>query len=75
MSVLLEMAHGALGGVDGDMGEVGPAEAFDLGVQIGKVTTLQQGIVGVINATNNILRAESYLFCLRKKIVDHPIKD
>jgi hypothetical protein len=67
--------EGALGRVDRNVREVGTAETFELGIEVGEVTSLKQRIVGKIDAGHNVLRAERDLFGLGKEIVHTAIED
>lgn len=44
--------------VDGDLLEVGPAVSVQLRVQVREETSLQQGIIGEIDATDDVARLE-----------------
>lgn len=44
--------------VDGDLLEVGPAVSVQLRVQVREKTSLQQGIIGEIDATDDVSRLE-----------------
>ncbi len=57
------------------MGEVGPAETLELGIEIGEVAALQQRVVGEINARRHVLDHEGDLLGLGKEIVGHSIED
>ncbi len=57
------------------MGEVRPAETFDLRVEIGKIAALQQRIVREIDAGRDILGAEGDLFGFGEEIVDDAVED
>src|SRR4029077_6876893 len=73
--VLLKIMEGTLGRVDRNVREVGTAETFELGIEVGEVTSLKQRIVGKIDAGHNVLRAERDLFGLAKEIVHTAIED
>ena len=66
--------EGALGRVDRDMREVGAAEPFELGIEVGEVASLKQRIVGKIDSGHNVLRAERDLLGLGKEIVHTAIE-
>jgi hypothetical protein len=68
MAVLLEEMDWAFWRIDRDMGEVGSSQSLELGIKIGKIATLQEGIIGEVDAGHNILRTECYLFGLGKKL-------
>ncbi len=74
MPVLLEMVKRALGRVNRNMREIRAAQPFDLGIEIGKVTALQQRIVAEVDARHNVIGAERDLFGLREEIVDTAIQ-
>ena len=74
VAVLLEMLERAARGVDRKMGEVRPAEPLDLGVEVGKVATLQQRVIGEVNAGHDVGGAKGHLFRLGKEIVHHPVQ-
>ena len=69
MSILLEMVKRALGGVYRDVSKIGSAKAFHLGVEVGKVTSLQQRIVAEIDAGDNIIGTEGDLLSLREEVI------
>jgi hypothetical protein len=68
------MSKGTLRGVYGDMGEVGAAEPLELCIQVGKVPTLKQRVVGKINSGYDVLRAKGHLLGLREKIIDTTVE-
>src|SRR4030095_16740566 len=67
--------EGALGRVDRNVREVGAAETFELGIEVGEVTSLKQRIVSKIDSGHNVLRAERDLLGLGKEIVHTAIED
>src|ERR671919_1762722 len=75
MAVLLEKMDWAFWRIDGDMGEVGSSQSLELGIKIGKIAALQEGIIGEVNAGDNILRTECYLFGLGKEIIDTAVQN
>lgn len=68
MAILLEIREGTLWCIDRQMGEIRSAQAFQLGVEIGKIAALQQGVIAEINPRRNILRHECDLLGLCKKL-------
>ena len=55
--------------------KVGSAEPFQLGVEIRKIATLKQRIIGKIDTRRDVLRHEGNLFGLGKEIVGHAVED
>ena len=70
MAVLLKMVERAFRRVDRNMGEVRPAKAFDLRVEVREVPPLQQRVIRVVDPAHDILRAKGHLLGLGKKVVD-----
>ncbi len=75
MTVLLKMMYRAFGGINGNMGKIRSTQPFDLGIEIGKISSLEQWIFGLFNPLDNILGAECHLFGLGEEIVHYAIKD
>ncbi len=73
VAVLLEVVHRAARGVDRDVGEVRPAQPLKLGVEVGEVAALQQGVVAEADAGDDILGAERHLFGLGEEVGDQPV--
>ena len=75
MAVLLVIAdRAALGRVHRDLGEIRPAQPFQLRVQIGKIAALQQGIIGKVDTWDHIGGAKGDLFSFGKEILDRAVK-
>ena len=56
------------------MREVGPTQAFELGIEIRKVAALQQWVIAEVDAWHDILGAEGDLFGFGEKVVDTSIE-
>jgi hypothetical protein len=56
------------------VGEVRPAQALELGVEVGEVAALQQRVVGEVDAGHDVLRAERHLLGLGEEVVDHAVE-
>ncbi len=69
MAVALVVGERAFGRVDGQLREVGPAQARQLGVQVREQATLQQRVVAEIDAGRDIGRAEGHLLGLGEEVV------
>jgi len=74
MAILLKMPHRALGGVNGNMSKVRPAQTLELGIEVGKIAALQQRVFRLIDTAHDILGAKGHLLGLGKKVVHHPIQ-
>ncbi len=74
MSVLLKMSKRAFGSVDRNVREIRASNRLELGVEVGEVAALEQGIVGEVDSGRNILRHEGDLFRLCKEIVGHAVE-
>ena len=74
MPILLEVAHGAFGRIDRQMGEVGPTEPLELRVQIAEIAPLQQRIVRMVDPRHDVLRTKGDLLGLGEEIVDIGVK-
>ncbi|MNE53530.1 hypothetical protein D3C80_1482640 [compost metagenome] len=61
--------------VDGDLVEVGPAQAAKLRVGVGEQPPLQQGVVGKVDTRHDMTRAERHLFHFSKEVVRVAIQD
>jgi hypothetical protein len=57
-SVAVVVVNWCAGTVDGELFEVGTAVTVELGVQIGEETALEEGILGEINAADDMTRLE-----------------
>jgi len=71
VAILLEMRKGTLRRIDGQVGEVGPAKPFQLGVETGEVPALQQRIIAEVDARRHVLGHEADLLGLREEVVGH----
>ena len=71
VAILLEVRERASRRINRDMREVRAPEPLELGVEVGKVASLQQGVVGEINAGRNVLCHERDLFRLGEEVVWH----
>ena len=60
--------------VDGQLVPVGTAQAGDLGVQVGEEPTLQQRIVGHVDARDQVVRVERHLLRLREVVGGVPVQ-
>ncbi len=72
--ILLEGGEGALRGIDGQEGEVGRSEPFQLRVEIGEVAALKKRVVREVDAGNDVLGAEGDLLRLGEEVVDAAVK-
>ena len=54
--------------IDGQLSEIGPAEAGDLGVEIGEQPGLQKGVVGGFDAGDEVAGVEGDLFGFGKVV-------
>ncbi len=72
--VLLEMCEGTARRINGEVGEVRAAQAFQLGVEVGEVATLQERVVGKVDARWDVLGAEGHLLGFGEEVVDHAIQ-
>ena len=68
-AVLLVVVHRRERPVDRDLGEVGPAEARELGVEVGEEPRLQQRVVGEVDARHDVADAEGDLLGLGEEVV------
>lgn len=57
-AVTVVVVNGLARTVDGDLLEVGTAVTGQLGVQVGEQTALQQGVIGEVNARNDVAGLE-----------------
>ncbi len=62
MTVALPVVDGRQRAVNGNFVEVGPAQALELRVGIGKQAALQQGVVAEIDARHHVAEVEGHLF-------------
>lgn len=69
------MSERAFRCIDRKVGEIRAAQPFQLGIEIGKVASLQQRVIGKINAGGHVLRHERNLFGLGEEIIRHAIQD
>ena len=67
-TIALMVVKGTGRAVDRNLREVGP-DALDLGINIGKKTTLEEWVVGEINSGNDVARMKGDLLGLGKEIV------
>src|SRR5579863_1038603 len=74
MTVLLKSMKRAFRRIDRQTREIRTSQPFKLGVQVGKITPLEQRVITEINAGHYILRTKCNLFRLRKEIVDAAVE-
>ena len=70
MAVALEVRDRAARGVDRQLGEVGAAQALELGVEVGEVAALEQRVVAEVDARDHVVGAEGDLLVLGEHVVD-----
>jgi hypothetical protein len=68
-AIALVVVHGLERGVNGQLVKVDATEAADLRIQIGVDAALQQGVVGEINAGDDVRGAKSHLLGFGKEVV------
>jgi hypothetical protein len=69
VAVRLVVVHGRHRAVDGNLGEVRPAQPGELGVEIGEEPGLHERIVGEVDPRHHVAHAEGHLLGLGEEVV------
>ncbi len=67
-AVLVEVVDGRERTVDGNLGEVRPAQPRELGVLVGEVARLEERVVREVDARHDVRGAEGHLLRLREEV-------
>src|SRR6185369_7309637 len=75
MAILLKIVERALRRIDRYVGEIRSPQALHLGIEVGKIASLQQRVVSEIDPGNNIVGAERHLLGLGEEVVNATVED
>jgi hypothetical protein len=67
-AVALQVPHRTTRAIDGQLMEISAAKPADLGVRVGKQTSLQKRVIGEIDARNHVTRMERGLLRFREEV-------
>ena len=74
MAVLLQGTKGTFRRVDRKIREIRSTQAFELGIEIGEIAALKQGVVAEVYTWHDVTGAEGGLLGLGEEIIDATIK-